>query len=170
MQAFVHLEGKEHLLNTKLPTTALQLKQMISNEIGVPVKMQHLHDFPEIPSHQSPQLNLYADDFIFNKHVLNRQVNCVLTFGNFSSWAYFYVHFNDDRVEKAVFRFKSHRMRSIADVKKDVCLKTKLPVKSLILMLDRKVLADKLNLFQCGIKNGTNVCCSVKLQLKKLLK
>ena len=161
MQAFVHLEGREHLLNTKLPTTALQLKQMISDEIGVPVKMQHLHDFPEIPSHQSPQLNLYADDFIFNKHVLNRQVNCVLTFGNFSSWAYFYVHFNDDRVEKAVFRFKSHRMRSVADVKKDVCLKTKLPVSHLIFLLDRKVLSNKLNLFQCGVINGTNLICEV---------
>ena len=159
MQASVHIEGKEHEFNIKLPTTAIRLKQLIAKECGIPVQVQHLYYFPEIPVHMAPQLDEFADDQTFQEHVLNKQVSCVLTFGYFSSWAYFYVHFQPGCAEKAVFRFNSHRLQLIVDVKKDICLETRIPVSKMSLLINGEVLTDNLSLFQLGIQNGTNLSC-----------
>ena len=161
MQVFIHVEGKEHEFNIKLPAKLDQLKQMIAKECGIPEEVQHLHNFPEIPANALPELNTFADDHTFKEHVLNKQVNCVLTFGDFSTWAYFYIHFQPGCTEKAVYRFKSHKLRSVVDIKKDICLKTKIPVNRIRLSMNGKCLEKNVNFFKLGIQNGTLLKCSL---------
>ena len=75
----LHLNGDEQVIEVKnLPATVFQLKRLINRQTGIPVSVQNLFDYLEVPD-QVPGLRYFDDNHVFGDKM--QQACLVLTFG-----------------------------------------------------------------------------------------
>ena len=154
MKVLIDFEGDNLVLDVMLPTTALIIKQQVSQVCNIPVAVLNLYDYP----HQIPSLRPLADNLIFGVNMENEILHLVLTFCDVhSSWAYFYVLLPRAGGGTTVEKFGCHRLRSIAEVKQSIFTRTGIPTNTygLSRVIDGNPLNENLNLFGSPVMNGT---------------
>ena len=142
-----------------LPASVLHVKQMISDQTGIPVRDQNLYEYPEYAD-QGPGLRLYADNHIFNETMRDVEINFVLTLGKVSSWTYFYLSFHINLGSMALVKCWSHRLSTVADLKRRFPDLTGLPAYNYDLSFNSRKydrFDEKWNIYQCGVQNGSNL-------------
>ena len=156
MNVVIQFEMTEFTLNNiNVPITVLQIKQKFHLKFGVPVRHQRLFSYPDDP-HRGPGPRLCQDHDSFIPGT--QYDDLILTLGEVSSWAHFYVCFpRDPDEERRVLKVCSNRFSSIHEIKHRIfAYHEELRVYALSKQERHgHLLEDDSNLFQCKVENGT---------------
>ena len=156
MNVVIKFETKEFTFTNIIgPITVLRIKQMFYLKFGVPVRHQRLFSYPDQP-HRGPGPRLCQDDESFVQG--NPNVDLILTLGEVSNWAHFYVTFPRYPGEEGrVLKVFSNRFDSIHEIKQRIFADhDELRAHALSKQeLHGHLLEDDSNLYQCQVENGT---------------
>ena len=157
MQMVIYFENKEFKFDDiRVPITVLEIKHLLRESLGSPVRQQRLFYFDDDPQ-QGPSLSSCKHDHTFVQDV--PKIELVLTLGEVSAWAHFYVIFPPDQYERRrVHKVFSNRFASIAKVKRRIFYDTGLQV-SYLCKKNGNLIDEDLNLFQCDVENGSILYC-----------
>ena len=158
MQIAVYLEGENFTSDEVgvpgVPIIVPVIKILLCQSLGIPIFRQRLFYYPEHPCMHCAGLHLCEVQYA-------PRIELVLTLGEVSTWAHFYVILPPDQDEnRKVYKMVSCRFDSIANIKQRVIGVTGLQINRLSKQVQNgNLLAENLNLFQCEVENGTTLFC-----------
>ena len=153
VQVRISSEGGEQTFNVDIPFTGEKIKELIRDRTNIPEESQFLFDYPKIPDAEFELIGNRVFDSDTPQHF-------VLTMGEASQWAYFYIilppYANGTRVYQ---KMNCHKFATVKDLMNRIASFNKLGTCEYWLYKDQEIkLADiNQNLFQAAVVNGSKL-------------
>ena len=153
VQVRISSEGGEQTFNVDIPFTGEKIKELIRDRTNIPEESQFLFDYPKIPDAEFELIGNRVFDSDTPHHF-------VLTMGEASQWAYFYIilppYANGTRVYQ---KMNCHKFATVKDLMNRIASFNKLCTCEYWLYKDQESkLADiNQNLFQAAVVNGSKL-------------